>query len=82
MRSVLIIALTLIMTLLNSPSMPAKEHTIIVVRHGEADHNISGRYNTNPDHPAYIPSYLQILVNLNTDSGLLEHPRHLTYWRT
>ncbi|GAA4650213.1 hypothetical protein GCM10023116_24960 [Kistimonas scapharcae] len=24
---------------------------------------------------------LHILVYLNTDSGLLEHPRHLTYWR-
>ncbi|GAA4647757.1 hypothetical protein GCM10023116_00190 [Kistimonas scapharcae] len=26
-------------------------------------------------------SMVHILVYLNTDSGLLEHPRHLTYWR-
>ncbi|GAA4650454.1 hypothetical protein GCM10023116_27370 [Kistimonas scapharcae] len=25
--------------------------------------------------------HMHILVYLNTDSGLLEHPRHLTYWR-
>ncbi len=62
MPKTLIIALTFIMTLFNAPSMLGKAHTIIVVRHGEADHNVSGRYNANPEHPAYIPSYL-------TDNG-------------
>ncbi|GAA4649646.1 hypothetical protein GCM10023116_19240 [Kistimonas scapharcae] len=33
------------------------------------------------ERPEDIPDDLHILVYLNTDSGLLEHPRHLTYWR-
>ncbi len=62
MPRIVIIALTLIMTLLHTTSTPAKEKTLFLVRHGEADHNINDRYSTNPEHPAYIPSYL-------TDNG-------------
>ncbi|GAA4648385.1 histidine phosphatase family protein [Kistimonas scapharcae] len=58
MPRIVIIAVTLIMTLLHASSMPAKEKTLFLVRHGEADHNINGRYSTNPEHPAYTPSYL------------------------
>ena len=83
MRKILIIALTFIMTLLNAPSMLGKEHTIIVVRHGEADHNISGRYNTNPEHPAYSPSYLtnngkeQVKSSARAINTLLDKEAHI-----
>lgn len=30
----------------------------IVVRHGQADHNVQDQYNSNPFHPQYRPSHL------------------------
>ena len=31
---------------------------IILMRHGEAEHNVENRYNSTPEHPAYKPRYL------------------------
>ncbi|GAA4651233.1 hypothetical protein GCM10023116_35160 [Kistimonas scapharcae] len=39
------------------------------------------RLNLSQSAMSRILGRLHILVYLNTDSGLLEHPRHLTYWR-
>jgi broad specificity phosphatase PhoE len=33
---------------------------LILIRHGEADHNVSHVYNSNPAHPNYSPSHLTI----------------------
>jgi len=31
---------------------------VIVMRHGEADHNVWGRFNSDPKHENYVPSFL------------------------
>lgn len=42
-----------------------KEKHLIIVRHGEASHNVTQQYNSNPKHPKYKPSHL-------TDGGRLQ----------
>lgn len=41
-----------------SDTIAAETSDLIVVRHGEAMHNVAKCYNSNPDHSAYTPSYL------------------------
>jgi len=31
---------------------------LIVIRHGQSDHNLSSTYNSNPAHAGYVPSHL------------------------
>jgi broad specificity phosphatase PhoE len=31
---------------------------LIIIRHGESDHNVNHVYNSNPAHPSYTPSHL------------------------
>jgi broad specificity phosphatase PhoE len=33
-------------------------HSLILIRHGEADHNVRKAHNSNPSHPKYFPSHL------------------------
>jgi len=35
-----------------------KKPHLIVLRHGQSDHNVQERYNSNPQHPAYFISHL------------------------
>lgn len=38
--------------------LEAKDTTLILVRHGQAEHNVQDIYNSNPSHPNYTPSHL------------------------
>jgi broad specificity phosphatase PhoE len=31
---------------------------LVIIRHGEGEHNINGVYNSNPNHPDYVPANL------------------------
>lgn len=35
-----------------------QELVLIIMRHGQADHNLEDIYNSNPSHPIYKPSFL------------------------
>lgn len=38
----------------------AQSMELIICRHGEADHNVGGRYNANPGHPKYVEAHLTL----------------------
>jgi probable phosphoglycerate mutase len=39
-------------------SIVSPHRTIVVMRHGQADHNISHRFNSDPASPRYVPAHL------------------------
>lgn len=50
---------TLVLLILTAQSANAiSERHLIIIRHGEAEHNVRNVYNSNPNHPNYKPASL------------------------
>ncbi len=53
-----IIIIGLCLSFFSQSTFALKEKHLIIVRHGEAEHNLKQEYNSNPKHPKYKPSHL------------------------
>lgn len=48
----------LLLVILCQPLFALQEQHLIIIRHGEGDHNVWETFNSNPQHPHYKPSHL------------------------